>query len=271
MKIGSHEHYGWDDWYAVTVRHVFIDGTGMTTHAWLEGARGPRGEPLSVLVAPRTPPVGWREPGAGQRMDVWAWPIPEVQGEEWRSTLSAGRTPTLTDLGRPQQWLTLVGDGQGAQEHRLERARMFRGLTFRGRTPDQTGVKVGAVEVTGAGLSTSADIRVATRNFDRSHLWCVLGDEGRVVDERPGLAPLQEVFFLPGTRFRVLSAWQEHVGGHLLDVALVHQLDTIRSGDTPPVLAPERVPALVRVLAERALAEPDLRLRDPGRFAGPLT
>lgn len=274
MRIGSTEHYGWDDWYVVTTRHVFsADETGESSYAWLEGPRGPRGDAISVLVTARTPPRGWRAPAAGQRVDVWAWPVPDDRAQAWSAALADGRQPDWRDPGTPQQWLQLRGDAAeaAAVPHPLERARMFRGLTFRGRPSDgRADAGVDQEVTTLEGVATSADLRVATRNFERAHLWCVLGDEGRVVEEKPGLAAMREVFFLPGTRFRMLTAWQDRVGGHLLDVVLVHQLDTVRSSDAPPFLEAERVPALVRALAERALAEPALRVRDPGRFTGPL-
>ena len=59
MRLGSTEHYGWDEWYAVSVRHVFTGAqTGESSYAWLEGPRGPRGEPISVLVTSRVQPRG---------------------------------------------------------------------------------------------------------------------------------------------------------------------------------------------------------------------
>lgn len=65
---------------------------------------------------------------------------------------------------------------------------MFRGLAFRSRSgedADQPGD--GELVRLDAGFATSADLRVATRDFERTQLWCVLGDEGRVVDDPPGL------------------------------------------------------------------------------------
>lgn len=270
LKVGSTEHYGWDDWYAVSVRHVFRGPGGLPTHAWLTGARGPRGEPLSLLVAARTPPGGWREPAPGRRLDVWAWPVDPATATRWEQDLSAGRSPELADPGRPQQWLQVVATGTTPAEHPLARARSFRGVTFRGRPAGGDDLSHGHVVETVAGVATSADLRVATRNFERDSVWCVLGDEGRVAGERPGLAPLAEVFFLPGTRFRRLSSWTDRVGGHTLDVVLVHQLDSLRGDDAPPFVSAADLPAHVHRLAQRAVEEPPLRLRDEGRFVGGL-
>lgn len=272
MRIGSAEHYGWTDWYAVSVRHVFSAAdTGGSSYAWVEGPRGPRGEALSLLVTARTPPRGWREPAAGQRLDVWSWPVAADEAASWTAALSEGRSPVWSDPGSPHQWLTVRGDDTGPPAaHPLERARMFRGLTFRGRT---TGADLapGTEGSSAAGVATSADLRVATRNFERTSVWCVVGDEGRVVDDPPGLPAMREVFFLPGTRFRCLGSWHEQVEDIELDVVLVHQLDTVRGPDAPPLLEPSRARDAVRILIARAAAEPPLRLRDPGRFLGPLT
>lgn len=271
MRVGSAEHYGWDDWYAVSVRHVFSTAdTGDTSYAWVEGPRGPRGEALSLLVTARTPPRGWREPAPGQRLDVWSWPVPASTGDDWRAALAGGGRPSWNDPGSPQQWLTLRGDETDAPAtHPLERARMFRGLTFRGR-PADADLAPGVVVSASTGCVTSADLRVASRNFERQRLWCVIGDEGRVVDDPPGLPAMREVFFLPGTRFRGLGAWHERVGDIGLDVVLAHQLDTVRGPDTPPLLDESRTRDAVRLLLERAAADPPLRVRDPGRFIGPL-
>ena len=51
MRIGSAEHYGWTDWYAVSVRHVFSAAdTGGSSYAWVEGPRGPRGDMVEQVV-----------------------------------------------------------------------------------------------------------------------------------------------------------------------------------------------------------------------------
>lgn len=270
LKVGSREHYGWDDWYAVSVRHVFRGPGGLPTHAWLTGPRGPHGEPLSLLVAARTPPGGWQEPTAGRRLDVWAWPVDPATAAQWEQGLAAGHEPELADPGRPQQWLQVVASGPVPAEHPLARARTFRGVTFRGRPDAAHDLPADRVVESRGGVATSADLRVATRNFARTSVWCVLGDEGRVAGERPGLAPLAEVFFLPGTRFRRLSAWVDDVDGHELDVVLVHQLDSVRGEETPPFVSPAALPAHVGRLARQALAEPPLRLREEGRFVGGL-
>jgi len=274
MRLGSTEHYGWDDWFAVSVRHVFAgDEAGGTSYAWLEGPRGPRGASLSVLVTARTPPRGWREPAAGQSVDVWAWPVSGRQREEWSAALGRGEAPRWRDPGTPEQWLQVREDSSGAAAgaSRHEKARMFRGLTFRGRAAAGGDVLRPGQELTSAtGVTTSADLRVATRNLERHSLWCLMGDEGRIVDDRPGLPALREVFFLPGTRFRTSATWRDQVGDYDFDVVLVHQLDSVRGPDHPSILEPSRVPALVRVLMERARDEAPLRLRDEGRFIGPL-
>ena len=64
--------------------------------------------------------------------------------------------------------------------------------------------------------------------------------------------------------------WHDQVGDYDVEVTLLHQLDSVRGPDQPPIVDPSRVPALVRLLLEKARGEAPLRLRDEGRFTGPI-
>ncbi len=75
MRLGSGEHYGWEQ--SRTARLVTVlDGSVPGEFAWLQVPEGAKGGPLDVVVRPRLAgdPV-WREPAPGQRVQVAAWTL----------------------------------------------------------------------------------------------------------------------------------------------------------------------------------------------------
>ena len=119
MKLGSHEHYGWDE--PRTVRLVaVVDGPHAAGEfAGLQVAAGAKGGSLDVIVRPRGFPRFWAAHDAAQRVDVESWTLspadvaalehglsrPDYQWHPWKELpdqwLFVDRGPTTTRRRRP--------------------------------------------------------------------------------------------------------------------------------------------------------------------------
>lgn len=93
MRLGSGEHYGWDEPRTVRLVRVFAGARFPDEYAWLRIPEGARGGPLDVMVVPRTSDRRWGATTELPRVDVAAWGLTppatarlEVQDESvpWR-------------------------------------------------------------------------------------------------------------------------------------------------------------------------------------------
>ena len=108
MRLGSGEHYGWQE--PRTVRLVSVlDGAVPAEFAWLQVPDGAKGGPLDVVVRPRLAgePV-WREPAPGQRVQVAAWTLSRDVAETLSDEIDL-REPWAPPKPLPDLWLWVEG------------------------------------------------------------------------------------------------------------------------------------------------------------------
>lgn len=101
MRLGSGEHYGWEQPRTVSVMGVLDGPNGPGEFAWLRVPEGAKGGPLDVVVRPRVGEPRWREPAPGRRIDVAAWVLDEEQVLE----LELGATSWQPPKQAPDLWL----------------------------------------------------------------------------------------------------------------------------------------------------------------------
>lgn len=106
MKLGSGEHYGWEEPRPVELRGVYAGPQEPDEFAWLSVPEGVPGGPLDVVVRPRTPPYRWRAPSAGQRVQVAAWVLDDAGCD---ALAGADRWELPKPL--PDLWLWVSEDG----------------------------------------------------------------------------------------------------------------------------------------------------------------
>ena len=105
MRLGSGEHYGWEQPRTVAVVAVFDGDRGPGEFAWLQVPEGAKGGPLDVMVRPRVGEPLWSEPQPGRRVDVGAWVLDEEQLLELQEGLTSWRPPKPA----PDWWLWVSG------------------------------------------------------------------------------------------------------------------------------------------------------------------
>lgn len=116
MKLGSSEHYGWEQPRSVVLVDVF-DGAGEHAYgltgefARLHVPEGAVGGPLTVMVRPRSGRVEpWRTPQPDERIEVQAW---QLSGEAARllddAAASGEAAPWSPPQRNPHLWLWVEG------------------------------------------------------------------------------------------------------------------------------------------------------------------
>lgn len=96
MRLGSSEHFGWEQPRTARVVDV-LDGEHVTGEwAHLHVPDGAKGGPFDVMVRARIAPIPpWRDPEFGERIQVQAWRLDADDAELRRLAV---------DMGEPQPW-----------------------------------------------------------------------------------------------------------------------------------------------------------------------
>ena len=294
MRLGSGEHFGWEDPRTVRLVHVF-DGSIFGEFAWLRVPEGAKGGPMEVVVRRRMSTGPWVTPSPGQRVQVEAWQLDARAVAALTAQVEAGEEPvwvppqpspdlclwveqpegaqevrpllprvsTLPETGSPEPSPALDGGQAGIVLSALGTLPRYDGISFRGRT-DAALPQLRHTVVSQALVATTQDIRVATDNFTTAGLFAVIGTLGRALGEHSSRPVEKEVVFLPAAMFLVLESWLAFG----VAVTLVEQLDPDRPPGTPPRLSLEEVRTLVVTHVDRARRRPDVSRFTPGKFQG---
>lgn len=96
MRLGSGEHYGWEQPRSVELVGVFPGPELDREFALLRVPEGAKGGPLAVMVRPRVGRLEpWREPARGERIQLQAW---QLSGDD------AELLELATELGEIERW-----------------------------------------------------------------------------------------------------------------------------------------------------------------------
>jgi hypothetical protein len=106
MRLGSGEHYGWEQPRTVVVVDVYDGPERAGEFAWLKVPEGAKGGPLDVMVRPRVGAAAWREPAPGGRIDVAAWVLDADDVDELRA---GGGGRWAAPKPAPDLWLWVAG------------------------------------------------------------------------------------------------------------------------------------------------------------------
>ena len=111
MRLGSGEHYGWEQPRTVQLVGV-VDGAELAREfALLRVPEGAKGGPLDVMVRPRsgrTEP--WREPRTGERIQLQAWELSEEQAALVELAIELDEAERWTPpKPNPDLWLWVEG------------------------------------------------------------------------------------------------------------------------------------------------------------------
>jgi hypothetical protein len=149
----------------------------------------------------------------------------------------------------------------------LEQAPRYRGISFRGRTPDAAFGPHSATVVTRLLTPTSRDIRVATENFVTSSVYAILGGAGRWVENFSSRPQECEVVFLPATMFRPVDLL--HAGG--VEIIVVEQLAFDEADRPEGTWTPERVHTILPDHVIRSRQAEPVAVASTGKFLGDIS
>lgn len=111
MKLGSSEHYGWEQSRTVVIVDV-LDGPQFDGEfAHLRVPDDVKGGPLAVMVRLRTGQAEpWREPQPGERIEVQAWQLGREQSALLELAAERGQAERWVPPRRnPDLWLRVEG------------------------------------------------------------------------------------------------------------------------------------------------------------------
>jgi hypothetical protein len=147
----------------------------------------------------------------------------------------------------------------------LRKMPTHRGLSFRGGTlTDRFGRDSNTV-VTRVLTATSRDPRIATENFSTDGMYAVLGTAGRDIALASEHRAEQEVVFLPGTAFSVVTT----VRHEDLPIVVVEQLDADRISESAKIEL-SNVLARIANCVRAAKDNGPVEVPSPGKFVGDI-
>ncbi|MBK8733470.1 MAG: hypothetical protein IPL93_11585 [Actinomycetales bacterium] len=103
MRLGSGEHYGWEEPRTVRLIRVFAGAHFPEEYAWLHIPDGAKGGPLDVMVAPRTGDRRWGATTELPRVDVAAWVLTAIEVARLKEQAESG--PWNPPKPNPDLWL----------------------------------------------------------------------------------------------------------------------------------------------------------------------
>jgi len=276
VRLGSGEHYGWDETRTVRLVAVVDGERAPGEFALLQVPAGAKGGPLAVAVRPRTGTGIWVDQTHRRRVGVGAWELTPDQAESMaRHAGGADAGPWVPPTPGPGMWLYVErSEGElAAPRDRVRSAAVespagprFAGLSFRGADPARAGTRADTTVTSADVVVTSRDPRVATNNGAVRGVYAVLGDRGHRID-RTGAAPEErEIAYARGTRFRLGPT--EVIAGFV--VTFAEQLNPRRLPELAARLTTDWARSVTRTLLTESDWHTPVAIGDPERFVGPL-
>jgi len=110
MKLGSGEHYGWEQPRTAEIVHVLAGMHYPDEFAWIRVPAGAKGGPLDVIVRPREGESRWRSLAPKQRVQVGAWQLSESDVEDLQLLIETEAAPSWSPPSPlPNLWLWVEG------------------------------------------------------------------------------------------------------------------------------------------------------------------
>lgn len=110
MRLGSSEHYGWEQPRAVALVEVF-DGAGEHAYgltgefALLHVPADEPGGPMTVMVRPRTGRTeAWRTPAPGERIELQAWQLSDEASQRLSDAQRDAAQSDTAQRGTAEPW-----------------------------------------------------------------------------------------------------------------------------------------------------------------------